>query len=343
MLSLSSMRAGPVRAPYLMTGPPRRGPRVWAGCMAQQSSSSSDRPPSHYQVLGVSRGASQAEVKAAWREMQRKHHPDVYDGDQAMSTLINGAYEVLSVPMLRRAYDRTDASFGSASAALADAPQEGLVGPLRVDGPPLMDVDVVREACPVDLEGPAEGVEREGAAQGNAGPGPCFLDTVHRLRQWASTLAYGADLAMPLPLSVDAVENGTRIAFVGFSEDGFTPRVLGELTFVLEEGESDAGPFRATVQRSSTAGRAGVLPGEQRVLKAFARDVADGALDAVRVDEGSGIQAKGIVALALGQFMGMVPFGRSVPGGSGMAAYYLPSVKEQKQQQQRENKTSAIW
>ena len=297
------------------------------GCRASSSNSSSQvakEELSHYQVLGVSRTASPAEIKSAWRQMQKKHHPDVYDGDQDMSSRINEAYKVLSDAGTRRVYDRSVQSKGSAPVD-GGTPREGIVGPLRVDGAPLMDVDVVREACPVELEELDEEKSR-------AGPGSCFLDTVHRLRQWASTLAYGADLAMPLPLSVDAVENGTRVAFVGFSEDGFSPRVLGELTFVLEENEqSDSGPFRAIVQRSSTAGRVGALPGEQRVLKAFARDVADGALDAVKVDAESGLQAKGIVALALGQFMGMVPFGGSVPGGSGMAAYYLPSVQEQEQ------------
>jgi molecular chaperone DnaJ len=62
----------------------------------------------YYQVLGVPRRASPREIKAAYRRLARKHHPDV-TGDDPHSTErfkeITEAYECLGDPKRRRAYD----------------------------------------------------------------------------------------------------------------------------------------------------------------------------------------------------------------------------------------------
>jgi molecular chaperone DnaJ len=63
----------------------------------------------YYQILGVSRNASEKEIKQAYRRLARKYHPDINPGDKSAETKfkeINAAYEVLSDPEKRRKYDQ---------------------------------------------------------------------------------------------------------------------------------------------------------------------------------------------------------------------------------------------
>jgi len=61
-----------------------------------------------YELLGLSRGASQDDVRKAHRELVRKYHPDANPEDPRAEERfkeIQQAYEVLSNPRKRREYD----------------------------------------------------------------------------------------------------------------------------------------------------------------------------------------------------------------------------------------------
>ncbi len=74
----------------------------------------------YYEILGVGRGATQDEIKRAYRRLAREHHPDTNQGDTASEERfkkINEAYEVLSDPTRRERYDmygdaRAESPFG---------------------------------------------------------------------------------------------------------------------------------------------------------------------------------------------------------------------------------------
>ncbi len=54
----------------------------------------------YYDILGVKKDASAAEIKKAFRKLARKHHPDA-GGDEEKFKELNSAYEVLSDPEKR--------------------------------------------------------------------------------------------------------------------------------------------------------------------------------------------------------------------------------------------------
>src|SRR5205807_3672334 len=71
--------------------------------------------PDYYKVLGVGKGASDAEIKKAYRKLARKYHPDQNAGDKQAEERfkeISQAYDVLSDPEKRKAYDRGTGPFG---------------------------------------------------------------------------------------------------------------------------------------------------------------------------------------------------------------------------------------
>jgi molecular chaperone DnaJ len=63
----------------------------------------------YYQVLGVAKGASQAEIKKAYRKLAQRHHPDANPGDKEAEERfkeVSAAYDVLGDEKKRAEYDR---------------------------------------------------------------------------------------------------------------------------------------------------------------------------------------------------------------------------------------------
>lgn len=82
----------------------------------------------YYQILGVPRTASAAEIKKAFRKLAREHHPDKRPGDKAAEQRfkdINEANEVLSDPDKRAKYDRFGKDWEAYARAAAAAGRAG--------------------------------------------------------------------------------------------------------------------------------------------------------------------------------------------------------------------------
>jgi curved DNA-binding protein len=99
------------------------------GKMGQRfSSKMSAKFRDYYQTLGVSKSASAAEIKTAFRKLARQHHPDTAkDKKQAEEKFkeINEAYEVLGDPEKRKRYDDFGTDWQHGSQAGGGIPRRG--------------------------------------------------------------------------------------------------------------------------------------------------------------------------------------------------------------------------
>ncbi|XP_052767550.1 dnaJ homolog subfamily C member 30, mitochondrial-like isoform X1 [Mya arenaria] len=85
-------------------------PNICIACLARSVNFLVARFQSHYTVLGISQNATQKQIREAYIELSKKHHPDQNKGVNSSSEKfqkINEAYSVLSKDISRRDYDRT--------------------------------------------------------------------------------------------------------------------------------------------------------------------------------------------------------------------------------------------
>jgi hypothetical protein len=88
----------------------------------------------HYELLGVPPDATAAEVRRAYLEQARRHHPDRAGGSEERMRALNEAWETLGDPERRRRYDRTIAPPRPAPPAAAPRPTSA-APPDRFDDP----------------------------------------------------------------------------------------------------------------------------------------------------------------------------------------------------------------
>src|SRR5476651_1651424 len=87
----SVLRSGPGLDP--LTFPPHLSPGM--------------RDP--YEILGLERSADEAAIKAAYRKLAKRHHPDLHPGDKKAAERfqeLNNANDLLSDPERRARFDR---------------------------------------------------------------------------------------------------------------------------------------------------------------------------------------------------------------------------------------------
>lgn len=123
----------------------------------------------HYVTLGVSRDATQGEIKTAYRQLARELHPDSGHADpeaEERFKLVTHAYEVLSDPQKRQRYDTfgderagaNPSDFGGISDLFSTFFGSGFGGQAR--NGPTRGSDILAEVV-LTLEDAAEGVERD--------------------------------------------------------------------------------------------------------------------------------------------------------------------------------------
>ncbi|MBI2847460.1 MAG: DnaJ domain-containing protein [Chloroflexi bacterium] len=149
----------------------------------------------YYSVLGVSRSASDKDIKQAYRRLARKYHPDVNPGDksaEARFKKINEAYEVLSDPEKRRKYDQ----FGD-NWKYADQFAHAQQGPFRWEH---------------GQTGPSSGADFGDVWFGSGSLGEVFEEifrggrrTGQRVRTWPTK---GQDIEQPVEVTLEEAYSG---------------------------------------------------------------------------------------------------------------------------------------
>ncbi len=165
----------------------------------------------YYETLGLPRGASQDEIRKAYRRLARKHHPDLNPGDKAAEERfkrVQEAYDVLSDPKKRQMYDQ----FGFYS---EHGPQPGQGG--REQGPGMgfggFDFsDFFAQA----------GAEPRGAESAGGGFRDIFSQFFHRggREQTRVSPEKGADLEYALNIDFWQAIRGTQVRLNINRQDG---------------------------------------------------------------------------------------------------------------------------
>ncbi|MGH3009590.1 MAG: molecular chaperone DnaJ [Gaiellaceae bacterium] len=149
-----------------------------------------------YDTLGVKKGASQDEIKKAYRKLARENHPDANPGDDAAEERfkkVQTAYDVLSDEDKRKAYDR----YGSTNGRGAPGPGPGGgPGPVNVDFGDLGDLGDIFGG----LFGNARGARRPQAMRGP--------DVETEVRLSFEDSLRGAEAKVPVELTVACSECG---------------------------------------------------------------------------------------------------------------------------------------
>jgi len=112
----------------------------------------------YYDILGVSKSASETEIKSAYRKLARAHHPDVdkSSGSAEKFKEISEAYQILSDPNKRKTYDQFGRAAFESGAGSGAGPFGGNQGGFRTytytsGGAPNLEFDLGSFADPFEL------------------------------------------------------------------------------------------------------------------------------------------------------------------------------------------------
>ncbi|HMN95223.1 MAG TPA: DnaJ C-terminal domain-containing protein [Phycisphaerales bacterium] len=210
-------------------------------------------PRDYYEVLGISRSATQEEIRKAHRALVRKLHPDVNSAPDAAAKFaeVQEAYDVLSSEEKRTQYDRFGhAGVGAAAAqghAGAEGPFGGGSGSWHVDVDPSAFSEVFQEFF---ARGGAGGEARGSAGAGRRGASP-FGGSARR-----GSAARGEDVELPIEVDfMSAALGGTRVVHLP-DDDGGSSAIDVRIPAGIANGE------RLRLRGKGRPGKRGGEPGD---------------------------------------------------------------------------------
>eukprot|EP01025_Chloroclados_australasicus_P053534 TRINITY_DN630_c0_g1_i2.p1 TRINITY_DN630_c0_g1~~TRINITY_DN630_c0_g1_i2.p1 ORF type:complete len:314 (-),score=30.93 TRINITY_DN630_c0_g1_i2:381-1322(-) len=258
----------------------------------------------YYDLLKVPQNASVQQIKQSYRLLQKQYHPDT-SGEQETSMLLNRAYVILTDEDSRKKYDGEflrQKSKKRVSRVRELQRQEGLI----------------KQVIPDMM---ISGVEVSSSEH-------TIEDIKTWLRQWCSTLAFGCDLPLSLPVQADPIPEGARLSFLVVDQN--TLSSVAELQFKVRPQTSETDDdVVATVEiwRRVWNERAKQgTPGEKTILKNF--DKAFNKYVQPKENQKQKVFVlAGVPAAIMGGMLHLLPvFGQD--GDSGYEAYHLkPSLK----------------
>lgn len=206
----------------------------------------------YYDILGVSRRATQDEIKRAYRKLAKQHHPDQNKGDKAAEARFKEAqeaYSVLSDKDKREKYDR----FGHAGPGIAGgAPGGGGGGTYTWN---------TSQGEPIDIGDLADIFDFSSFMGGSGGRGSPFEGVFSRKRKTTRKPAAPApDVEYPVSLTFERAIRGTKLELELKMEGRGTQRI----SVTIPEGVRDGQKIR--VRGKGTPGHGNQPSGDLYVV-----------------------------------------------------------------------------
>lgn len=190
----------------------------------------------YYKILGIERGASEKEIKTAYRRMAKKYHPDANKNDPTAENKfkdLNEAHEVLSDPEKRKLYDQ----FGTVNPQGFSGQQPGGFG-----GQPAGGFTYTQTGEPGNLNDILEGLfgGARGGRSGGRGMPEAGEDITQRVMITLDEAYTGATRtiakdARKVRVNIPAgATDGTKVRLSGEGAPGFNGGNPGDLYLVVE-------------------------------------------------------------------------------------------------------------
>jgi DnaJ-class molecular chaperone len=159
----------------------------------------------YYSILGVDRSSDQNQIKKAYRDLVKKHHPD-RGGDAELFKKINEAYETLGDPARRQQYDNPQPQYSFNSNNFSDHPFENIFHEFFKQQSRSVSNKDLKIAITLTLEEVLKGKD--------------VIATYHLSNNESTS----ANIKIP-----PGVEHGEAIRFRGLGDDYYSNRPRGDL------------------------------------------------------------------------------------------------------------------